>query len=369
MMPFLWGWCVAQRLAWFRRLVLFASLPFLHFLPCLSAQLEKRHEVLPERRSCRGHVKSSASVPSSGHALHHTQATHTGAQDVRGQAFSPFRVCPWSSKGVLLRSPSNRFIADSSSNGPCSPLPHNQPITIPTPPQAHGRHHHPRPSVDMSSCSVCYEDYAWPAAAGACNAGNAPQQQQQLFPRTLPCGCVACTGCLQDACDTDDSGGTLVCPSCCASHALAGSVAEVLPVLPPEEEEEALPNPPPTSSSSSSASSSSKRRESSSSSSLAAFLHRNPSSSALACTPIITHCAKPGCMQQRTEEGGGGGGGGSGWYCPVHTLVLADGNARASQFQVHRYVKSRKLARLCLRQEGDRGGGNEEVRYGSRKVR
>lgn len=69
-----------------------------------------------------------------------------------------------------------------------------------------------------SSCPLCYEAY------------NALGQDPLLVPRRLPCGDVACTGCLRAS--LDDASRALVCQSCLQSFVLgAGSVEAGLPAV------------------------------------------------------------------------------------------------------------------------------------------
>lgn len=83
-----------------------------------------------------------------------------------------------------------------------------------------------------ASCPLCYEAYA---------LGEDPL----LVPRWLPCGDVACTGCLRDS--LDEGSRALVCQSCLRAFVLEAAtveaglpaVAMAEPAIAPEEEDEA----------------------------------------------------------------------------------------------------------------------------------
>lgn len=193
-----------------------------------------------------------------------------------------------------------------------------------------------------SSCPLCYEAYAL-------------GQDPLLVPRRLPCGDVACTGCLRAS--LDDGSRALVCQSCLQSFVLgpdsveAGlpAVAMAEPAIAAEEEEEEGGNPPdagdaglglatPTSSfSSSSPGASASGSGSGSGSRLADFMRNVPalaSASASAAGPNNDDGPQPLLSPSVTPR----------------TLSAAE---QAAHARAHQRLAEAKLSRLRFQRDGD----------------
>ena len=79
------------------------------------------------------------------------------------------------------------------------------------------------------ACEICFVEFAWPVTSTDVTY-NTISEVNVLTPRKLPCGCVGCTGCLQDSwCDKEFS---LVCPTCLQTHVLDKDITS-LPILEP----------------------------------------------------------------------------------------------------------------------------------------
>lgn len=181
-----------------------------------------------------------------------------------------------------------------------------------------------------SSCPLCYEAYAL-------------GQDPLLVPRRLPCGDVACTGCLQAS--LDDASRALVCQSCLQSFVLGAdsveaglpAVAMAEPAIAAEEEEEEG-NPPhagdaglglatPTSSSSPGASGSGSR--------LADFMRNVPAlASSSAAGPNNDDGPQPLSSSSVT----------------LRTLSAVE---QAAHARAHQRLAEAKLSRLRFQRDGD----------------